>query len=191
MIFNHGVTFGRFSPFKKGHVNGINDMLGFCKKLTVGIIDSDTPKTHVPDWLKEFSDMADYKNSNTHTVFSLEERIELAQLSLQDFIRKGKVEVTPISRPEYSVDEFNRRFSPEKHIVMFSGVDDNDFDILRNKIMGRILGRTIKLIKPTDEVIHNTDLLSAIKRGEKTWKEIIPKSAYGKFTVYAQQKGLL
>lgn len=183
-----GVTFGRFSPFKTGHRRGIEEILEYCQQLTLGVIDSNTPKKTVAEHFRKFCEAADKKNTAEHTQFSLEERLNLTRLSLEDLIKDGNVLVQSIFRPEYDPEIFNRQFPKGIYDVLFSKVDDDPFDRERNCVMEQIIGREILFVKPIAPILHNSDILKKIGNGEIDWRDVIPKNAYEKFVRYAKNK---
>ena len=184
------VTFGRFSPMTKAHIKGFLDILNHCDHLVVGIIDSYTTKVVVPVRFECFCAQADKKNDQGYTRFTLEERFAMASAALRRFIDSGRVSVKVVPRPEYAVVQFTEMFPIDTYKVMFSGVADNQFDCERNNIMPDLLGREVFLIKPSYEVVHNSQILDSIRKGNGQWADIIPEDAYDIFLMYARERFL-
>lgn len=130
----------------------------------------------------------DKENTAEHTQFSLEERLDLTRLSLEDLIKDGNVVVQSVPRPEYDTQSFNRDFPIDRYDVLFSKVDDDPFDKERNRVMEQILGREILFVKPIAPILHNSDILKQIGDGKIDWSDVIPENAYKKFLEYAKNK---
>jgi len=182
-----GVTFGRMSPIKNGHRRGIEEILEYCKQLSIGVIDSNTPRKNVPNKFRRFCDAADKKNSPSHTLFSVEERFEMTKLALSDLIKDGNIIVNQVPRPEYDIDTFTKMFPKDIYQVLFSKVEDDPFDRERNRIMEEILGREILFVDPLAPILHNSDILKKIDRNEINWEDVIPKGSYEAFMKYAKK----
>jgi nicotinamide mononucleotide adenylyltransferase len=183
-MFKKALTFGRFSPIKKGHVCGIIDMLRYCEFLVVGVVDSLTEKVSVSEKFANFCQMADLKNHSNHTRFSLEQRLAMAQAALSRLIKENRVDVIDIPRPEYAIDKISERFPADQYQIFFSNICDTEFDRERNVIMPEMLNRSIFLVQPSDIVIHNTQLVEDVNMGNLKWADIIPEESLGLFLKY-------
>lgn len=75
------------------------------------------------------------------------------------------VNIKIIKRPEYFQNEFNKIFPKEKYDLVFpkSNDEENEFDLLRNKYMGIILGREIHFVEPK-LTIHNSEIKNQQKK---------------------------
>jgi len=168
------LTFGRYNPFKIGHLCAINDLLEHWDEVVVGVINNNTEiKIDIPKLgLEEYCKIADVQNAKIKNHFDLEERMLMINASIDH----NRVKVVPLDRPEYNPDDILSRFPDTEYDIAFSDITDNEFDRMRNCIMPQILKRSIFLIPPSF-VLHNSDIKKSITASED-WAKHMPYPTY-------------
>lgn len=168
------LTFGRYNPFKIGHLCAINDLLEYWDEVVVGIINNNTEKKVDISKLgiQEYCKIADIQNAKNKNPFSLEERMSMINAS----INHNRVKTVLVDRPEYNPDDILKRFPNTEYDIAFSDIMDNEFDRMRNHIMPQILKRHIFLIPPSF-VLHNSDIKKSITTSED-WAKHMPYPTY-------------
>lgn len=160
------VLFGRFNLITIGHMEYFKNVIKKYEKINIGITTSDS-STNIPKGFDEFYQMSD--NQHKRNIFSVQERCMMLRASLisNDLIDYAKIHI--IKRPDYFIDEFNRRFPPEKYQLVLP----RDKDINERLTFSKILMREIDVIDIrfethiSDVILNNNQLVEVQKATEK------------------------
>ena len=179
----NALTFGRYNICTTAHIHTFEKILEKFESLTVGIIkkevrNSSSETKSVIE--KDFYKLADAQHAKTS--FSLNERVQLMDLSLKD---RGlsSVSIVTMSRPECDVVHFNNSFPPSEYRLIFPrpvGGQSQIFDVTRDRALAIILEREVSFIDTT-LTIHTSEIVETMKLEAEKFSEFMTPSALAYF----------